>query len=751
MKPFFPIILATLLFSGCSRSPQQKEAKFLDVGRKHLQKREFERAALDFRNAVRAMPLDANPHYQLGLAYLESGNALAAAKELTVAVQLDPKHVGAQLKLAELMAINNNRDVVKKGEEKAQEVLALSPGNPDALNALAVAEMRLNDSTDAVEHLDQALQKVPQHLSSAITLAMVKLYDNDNAGAEQVLLKSVAEAPKSVEHAIVLGRFYLLLREPGKAEAQFRRALEIDPRSGPALVPLANLLNRAGKTDEAEQIFKRASALPDPKYRPLHAIFLLQHGKDDAAIAELDSQYKADREDRDARARLVAAYSRLGRSADAEKVLDEALKRNPKDADALIERGEFFLSAGKYDEAQKDLNIALRYRADSAQAHFILGRIHRARGASSDEFHELTEALRLDPKLLAARIELAHARTAANSAKSALDLLDQTPGQDKQSLAVIIERNAALLALGDYAQLKKGIDQGLAIARDPALVLQDGLLRLKLRDTRGGRASLEEVLKARPEEWAALEVLALSYVSEKKTAEAAAIVRKYTALAPKSAVGQQFLGTWLTVTGDHEGARSAFQAAKFLAPNSTTPDFALAELDLADGKLDSARSTLTGMLAKEPQNSRATLDLGYVEEKGGRLSEAMGYYEKTIQLAPQNVVALNNLAYLLADTGKDPDRALMLAQQVKELAPQDPNIDDTIGWAYYNKGLFKLAVDYMTKAETMSNARRTLHLAMAYARLGDRQHAQTLLKAALKQDSSLPETQKAIALIGYVR
>jgi Tfp pilus assembly protein PilF len=580
---------------------------------------------------------------------------------------------------------------------------------------------------------------------------VVKLRANDAAGAEQVLLKSAAEAPHSPEHALALGRFYQLVRKPGEAEKQFRRALELDPKYGPPLAALGSLLYADGKRDEAEQVFQRASALPDKQYRPLHAIFLLQIGKSEDAIRELEQQYKAYLQDRGARTRLISAYFKLGRNADAEKVLTDALKRNPKDTDALMQRSVLSLAAGKLQEAQSDLTEVLRTRPDSPQAHFLLARVHRARGVSQSQIQELTETLRLNPKLLEARLELAHAFTLSKSPKSALDGLDQAPQQDRSSVAFIAERNIALDGLGDHAQLRKGIDQGLAIVRDPRLLMQDGLLKLKQKDYRGGRASFEEMLKRQPQAWLAVEALATSYLAENKKAEASAVVRQYTSAAPNSVSGQQFLGSWLLRTGDIPGARAAFQEAKRIEPKSDAADLSLAQIAVQEGKLDTARDLLNGIVNRGPRNVLALSFLGQVENKAGHSEAAINDYNRAIQEDPNNVPSLNNLAYLLADTKTDPDRALALAQKVKELDPKSATIDDTIGWAYYNKGLFRSALDYLAKAGNGGTPRRKCHLAMAYIKLGDRQQAATLIQAALKEEPSSPEAQRALQLLAQAR
>jgi len=507
-------------------------------------------------------------------------------------------------------------------------------------------------------------------MNSATTLAMVKLRANDAAGAEQVLLKSAADAPRSPEHAFVLARFYQAVRKPSEAEKQFRRALELDPKYGPAPAALGGLLYADKKTDEAEQVFQRASALPDKQYRPLHAIFLLQTGKGEAAIREFAQQYKADLQDRAARTRLIGAYLKLGRSADAENVLNDALKRNPKDTDALIQHGELSLTVGKLQEAQSDLTEVLRTKATSPEAHFLLARVHRARGVLQSQIQELTEALRLNPKLLEARLALAHAFTLSKSPKSAMGVLDQASQQEQWSIALIVEGNIALNGLEDYAQLRKGIDQGLTIARDPRLLLQDGSLKLKQKNYRGARASLEEVLKQQPQEWPGVEALAASYLAENKKTEASAIVRQYTSAAPNSASGRKLLGSWLLRTGDLAGAQAAFQEAKPIEPKFDAADFGLAQIAVQKGKLDTARDLLSGIVKREPRNVLALSFLGEVENRAGHSEAAISYYNLAIQEDPNNVFSLNSLAYLLADTKTDPDRALALAQKVKELDPR---------------------------------------------------------------------------------
>ena len=50
-------------------------------------------------------------------------------------------------------------------------------------------------------------------------------------------------------------------------------------------------------------------------------------------------------------------------------------------------------------------------------------------------------------------------------------------------------------------------------------------------------------------------------------------------------------------------------------------------------------------------------------------------------------VAANNLAWMFAETGENLDMALQLAQAATRRVPEQPEIQDTLGWIYYKKGL----------------------------------------------------------------
>jgi tetratricopeptide (TPR) repeat protein len=75
---------------------------------------------------------------------------------------------------------------------------------------------------------------------------------------------------------------------------------------------------------------------------------------------------------------------------------------------------------------------------------------------------------------------------------------------------------------------------------------------------------------------------------------------------------------------------------------------------------------LNVLVAREIKSVRVLSARGEVENQAGHPEDAIADYTRVLQDDPNNIPVLNNLAYLLADTQTDPDRALELAQRVKE-------------------------------------------------------------------------------------
>jgi len=599
-------VLAIAIVSGaCSRSPQARSAKYMAEGKKLLAKKDPARAILQFRNAAQVTPKDPEVYYQLGVAALAAGDIRQGVLALRRALDLNPKHAGAQLRLAELMTNVSDPEVLKDAKGRLEGVLQDSPQNADALHALALTELKLGEADDAVQNLERAVSSAPQELIFAVTLAQAKLSQNDPKGAEAILKKACDDFPKSADPIVILGRFYSSQNRAADAEQQFRRALAMDPNHGAALLNLATLQMQLGRTADAEQNFKRLSSQSVATFKPVYANFLFEQGRRDEAIVEFEKLYKQDPEDRMSRTRLVAAYRSVNRLPDAQKVLSEALKKNPKDLDALLQRGELYLAAGQYTEAEADLNKILHLKPDSPDVHYVLAKLNQARGSSLRQREELTAALRLDPRLLQVRLELAKSLIGDKAAEAALETLHETPEDQKHTVGFFEQWNWVKLSLGKTAEARRGVDLALARVRTPDLLLQDAILKIEAKQYAEARKSLHEVLKSNPNDLRALRFLVGSYTAQNQLHTAVEEVRAQAVANPKAVPLQYFFGNLLLETGDKAGARQAFDAAKSANPNYAPADMSVAQINLLQANWKDARQELDTILAAKGENPLA--------------------------------------------------------------------------------------------------------------------------------------------------
>jgi tetratricopeptide (TPR) repeat protein len=129
---------------------------------------------------------------------------------------------------------------------------------------------------------------------------------------------------------------------------------------------------------------------------------------------------------------------------------------------------------------------------------------------------------------------------------------------------------------------------------------------------------------------------------------------------------------------------------------------------------------------------------------------ALAFYRKAASLAPNNATYWRLLALFSADNGVQIlDVGLPAARKAGELAPNDPQVLDTLGWSYAQAGLLYNAEQTLLKATSVApdSALVHLHLAETYLRRGDQASALRELRLARQLDGNGPIGQLAGQLI----
>ncbi len=748
----FLALALMLAAAGCRKGGERDYNGLLSSGDQYLAQKDYVRATLEYRNAAKLAPDQAEPLYRLGLAYLAAGNVSDGVAALVKATEKDPKHAGAQVKLAELLANSQDPKLLEDAQQRLKEVLSVSSARSDALTVLAVTESRLGNLEAAEQHLREALQSSPADIKAAAILARVKLARRDPEGAEKVLRAAIEGSPNAIEPRLALADFLLLVNRRAEAEKELEAALKIDPSNARPALGLAALYYWSGRKQEAEQLYRKVSASKDARWRYIYGAFLFTEGRRDEAIREFERLYRENPGDREARTRLVAAWLSAGRTKEAEQLLESVLKKNPRDVDALLIKSELLLREGRVNDAQQNLNEVLRFQPESAAAHLLLARIYGLRGSRRLEIQQLAEALGRAPDQLSTRLALARLHMESGAPRSALDVLNQAPPRQKRNLSFIVVRNNAMLGAGLIEEYGQGVAEGLKIARIPDLLVQEAQWKLLRKDFNGARSSLEEALKLNPEHLGALDVWLRLHAAENRLQEGLRRIEQQAAARPASGRLQLYAGERLLAAGRLEQARKFFLAAKKADPRSAEADLALAQIEYQQGRHDQAGKILAGLDESFRQRPAVQMLLAALATRAGDYQAARRHYEAVLLANPDQVSALNNLAHLAAAYENRPDEALKYAQRARELAPGDPDVSGTLGWLYYRKGLYSTALEYLKEAVHRDGpaggqnaAVRRYYLGLAYLKTGNRSQGLEILRQSLASHPELPEAALARA------
>jgi Flp pilus assembly protein TadD len=137
--------------------------------------------------------------------------------------------------------------------------------------------------------------------------------------------------------------------------------------------------------------------------------------------------------------------------------------------------------------------------------------------------------------------------------------------------------------------------------------------------------------------------------------------------------------------------------------------------------------------------------LGIMHDDRKEYTEAEAHYEQALKLNPKFAPAANNLAWLMVEQGASLEFALPYAQTAREQQPTDPHIADTLGWIYYKKNAYLLAVNLLKEASEKlpDNPVVQFHYGMAQYKNGNAAGAKTALQTSLKLSKDFPGSDEA--------
>jgi tetratricopeptide (TPR) repeat protein len=279
----------------------------------------------------------------------------------------------------------------------------------------------------------------------------------------------------------------------------------------------------------------------------------------------------------------------------------------------------------------------------------------------------------------------------------------------------------------------------------PATQAEVGRLYLVKGNQAAARSAFDKALAADAVQLSALEGLTVLDISQNKKPAARARLDAAVAAAPKNAPLQTLAGSMYAKLGDFPSAERAFRQAIAADPNYLAAYDHLARAYVDEKKLPEATAQFEELAARQPKSVGALTAVAVLLSLQGKNDQARAQYEKVIAIDPNAAVAANNLAQIYADRNENLDVALELAQTAKRRMPNEPDVDDTLGWVSYKKHLSAAAIDAFKRcvAAQPDNALYLGHLGLAYAQAGNRELARQMLGKALKLNANFDGADEA--------
>jgi len=677
----------------------------------------------------------------------------SANQDIQVVLNKNKKHPFANYLLAQIKLKQKD---YKAARDAAQVVLNMSTHHFPSKLIIGIANYGLGNLNQADKYLTEFLSSQPDNLGIQDLLANVYLGQKKPQQAV-LMLESIDEEKRDNHPQITttLGSAYLLMGEHQKGIELLNKAKALDPD---------NLM-----------VQKRLVAGQ------------LQGGDRSSGIAGLEKVAKLEPENKKVHYLLLISYIQDKKIAKAEKKVTEMLKAGSKDPVVYNFKSVIESIKGNKEQAKQAYQDALAVDKKYIPAHMGLAKFAYSEGDEQKAIQYFNQVIQIDKKYLASFLALAsiaeknkqndqaeqYLLTAYQNNKGnlrsqlkllallgkwyakfnqpekllplALDLMKQHP----ENLSAMSFLAGAQMVNGKNGEAEKNLKN--IVARN----IRDSKHRVLLANLIAKQPGRKiEVLKLLDEVFAIdnTKSQALSFqvnylIKLKEYSQALEIAKRIDRLFPAKASGKKLQGDVFWVQQQRDKAISLYREAYQKQPGVKSLFF-LVELMLKDNKNDVALRFLKEELDKssedKPEYRAILLKIAATYQQLKQDQQAIKYYQQVLDLQEDNVLALNNLAWIYF-TQENP-KALKVAEKAYKLAPASAQVADTYAVILLEEpeqANVALKILQEATAKSPDDYDIQFHLSRAYELTGNNQQAIKTLNLISKSEKVFSEKEAA--------
>ncbi len=721
-------------------------------------------------------PVRADVWATLGDIAASGSNPESAPPYYAKAVNTNPQ--SAVYRLKQVFSLIRVREF-DKAREQVEVLIERVPQDPRINYAMGIINYHDGAYNDALSNL---LIAEPARYDSPGVLLYLGLTEaelGDYKAAYGYASDFYAVDPDNPLGRRFMARMWLQVGEFDKAEALIRGLLEDDPEDVQLLNLLANALVSQHRTDEALEVLTEVSRLqPDSTIAKarLGAGYLSAGKREEGldlvreAIASSDEGGRADAllvmsqldaGDNDAALESVESYiqrapgqveplllkARVALKLDdrptAIAALNEALALEPANPAANHALASLALSEQDYDGVRQRYQAVLSERPDYLPTLMALAALQAMQQDQDAMVATLNKAMESNPHAIQPRVVLARFYLSNNQAEKVAGVFTGLEGGG--------ERDAAVLRVKALAYLQQ---REFVAARDTLLLTidlhdpdaDDYRLLAQAYDGMGETRQVKEALLAAKELAPDDAELDLSLAKLAYATGDREEFDRYLAIAveglPDHPDVKQLQAAVARMDGDQKSALAILEQAYQSNPSDVTVMNLFNQYQRME-QSDKARELVQNWIQSHPETIVPRLALASQLQSQGKNREAIDQFEAVLKIDSNNVVALNNVAWM--QRFDDNAKALTYARRAVELSQQAPTVQDTLAMVLSAGGQHSEAaaiLDALLNDAPTSPALR-FHRAQVAAAMNEKAQARSMLEAVLSEDSSFSEREEA--------
>ena len=725
-----------LLDAALAQTPNDMQALLLKADVEVSQDRTAQ-AVKTLQQLVALRPDSVQAQFALFTTLVRAGQVEAAATQLDALKKIAPRDTRTLYAEAVVAYSRNNMPAAR---EAIQQVLSVAPEHLPSLLLSGLVNYQMGNYSAAQEALRTVVAKVPEDRGALRTLVSTYLRTGRTAQAFDVLEPALQRSPNDPVLLQTAAEVYLAANNPTKSAEMYERAMALDKANVAGQVRLAQVRLASGETARAfkdlEAIAEANPALPTADLALISAH--LRQGEMAEALAAANVLEKKQPENPLVYNVKGVIFVSMRDFKSARPNFEQALKLDPAFTAASINLAQLDFAEHNVDGARKRYEQLLTKDKGNEQTLLAYAAMLAVTKAPQAEVKSLIErAITANPSSIRPRVALVGYSTQQRDTKAALAAALAARSAFPENPQVLETLGAAQQAAGENNQALETYARVASILpENPAPLMRLAGMQATTKDYDGAIGSLRKAIALQPYLSSAWLALASVYIAAERTNDGIATARKLQKEYPDRSGGFVLEGQMLMSQKKPAEAAVVFRQGLSLEPTPLLTVMTYAALQGA-GKPEQAAVLAQAWQKQHPKDIQLHTFQGQQSVVAKDYKTAALHYRAILDQDPNNVTALNNLAWSLNEMG-DP-KALEYATRAAIISPYAPTVIDTRGWIMVQRGDTKQGIDLLREATELApeDPEIRLHLAKALLKSGDKAGAKSELEVlALRGNAS---------------